>query len=288
MSDLSIGFLESDSLWNNSMSQQWCEVDPTCTDLPIPKYTKKVQPPEDLILNTMSSEECMDMALSVLSKKDDNFTFTKAHWWNPKAISMKTMQKENEKPTLQKGMSKSMSKYNQYDRKTYYCDVCSEKFTKFNDLITHDSTVHIDLLKNFNCKNCGKLFLSKGRLEIHEMVHREKLFQCQLCQKKFTLQKTLDNHLNVHIGLYTCQQCGYKAQNMFTLKTHESTHSLVKNHSCKECEKSFATSSSLRRHNRLVHQKSVLFRCDQCDYTTIQPSNLKYDFCIILYSFLYY
>lgn len=275
MSDLSISFFESDSLWNG-FSQPWNESDPVCTDSPIPKYMKKVQPPEDLINDTISGKECLDIALSVLSKKETNFTYTKANWWNPKAISMKKIQKENEKPILKNGISKSMTKYNRYQRKTYSCNLCLETFTKFNDLIVHDSKVHIDMTKNFSCKKCGKLFLSEDRLKIHENVHREKSFECQLCQKKFTQQKTLDIHLNVHMGLYPCQKCDFKAQTMYNLKMHESTHSKVKEHCCQECKKEFSTISSLRRHNRLVHQKLIWFRCDQCNYSTSQPSNIKY------------
>lgn len=278
LSDLSISFFESDSLWNG-LSQPWNESDLISTVSPVPKYMKKVQLPEDLINDTISGKECLDIAFSVLSKRDTNFTYTQAHWWNPKAISMKNIQKENEKPILRNGISKSMSKYNRYQRKTYSCNVCLETFSKFNDLIVHDSSVHIDMIKNYSCKKCGKLFLSEERLEIHENVHREKSFVCQICQKKFTQRKTLDIHLNVHIGLYTCRICDFKAQSKYNLKIHEGTHSNVKEHHCQECKKEFSTLSSLRRHTRLVHQKLVWFRCDQCNYSTSQPSNIKYDKC---------
>lgn len=283
MSEISIGFFDNDSLWNNSTSQQWsAEFDSLFTDLPFPKYTKKVQPPGDLSVSTLSDKESSDMTSSESNKKDNASIHTKAHWRNPKAISMKTMRKEKNKPALENGMSESLIKYNRYVRKTFNCNICSETFTKFNDLITHDMTVHTDMPKNFSCEKCGKLFLTNERLITHEIVHREKLFECQLCQKKFTRQKTLDTHLNVHIGLYTCDKCGYKASSMNNLKIHESTHSLVKDHCCKECGKSFSTLSSLRRHDRLVHKKLVMYRCGQCDYSTSQPSNFKYDLYTII------
>lgn len=276
MSDLSIGFFENDFLWNNSMLQHLGEVDMTCTDIPVPRYTKKVQPPDDLFTDNISNEECIDIALTVLNEKnDDDFIYTKTQSWNPKAISMNIKQKENEKCFARKRISKSMSKYNRYECKTYNCNLCPEMFTKFNDLLVHDSAAHSDMPKDVCCNKCGKLFLTKGRLEIHETFHREKLFECHLCQKKFTLQKTLDSHLNTHIGLYPCQKCGYKAPSMYNLKIHESTHSLIKSHCCKECDKFFATLSSLRRHDRIVHKNIVLFRCDQCNYSTNQSSSLQ-------------
>lgn len=281
MSELSIGFFENDSLLNNSFLQNWNEGDATCLDLPIPRYTKKVHPPEDISNESITEEECLNMALNELSKNNENFINTKTHLWNPKAISMKTMQKENNEPTSKTGISESMKKYDKYVRKTYNCNLCSETYSKFKDLISHDISVHTNIPMDFGCKVCGKLFLSKERLEIHETVHREKLFVCQLCQKKFTLQKTLDKHLNTHIGLYTCQICDYKAQTKYNLKMHENIHTSVKEHTCKDCEKMFSTLSSLRRHNRIVHQKLVLYRCDQCDYSTVQPSNLKYDFSLL-------
>lgn len=286
MSDLSLSFLDNDSMWNNTILQQWSgEFDTLCTDFPVPKYIKKVQPPESLNIDNASDGESSNVE-NESSKTDDNFIPTKAHWKNPKAISMKTMKKNKEKSAFGNGQSESMSKYNRYVRKTYNCNICPETFTKFNDLIAHDMTIHTDLPKKFCCEKCGKLFLNNERLITHEAIHREKLFECKLCQKKFTHQKTLDAHLNVHIGLYTCEKCGYKASNMYNLKVHESAHSLVKEHCCKECEKYFSTLSSLRRHDRLVHKKLVMFCCDQCDYSTSQPSNFKYDlFSILLIGF---
>ncbi|XP_050423549.1 zinc finger protein 235-like [Adelges cooleyi] len=272
MSDLSIGLLENDSLWN-CMSQHWNDGD-TSTELPLPKYTKKVGPPANSSIGAISDDDCVDMTLDLLSKRNTDYQYNEVHWWNSKAISMKKIEKENSKQS--KGLSKSMAKYNRYYRKTYFCTFCPESFTRFNDLISHDLVVHNDLPKNHFCKKCGKVFLSEGRLQVHENIHREKLFKCQLCLKKFTQKKTLDNHLNVHIGQFMCQICGFKSPNAHNLKIHESTHSLVKNHCCNVCEKNFATMSSLRRHKRLVHQKNVMFRCDLCDYTTMQPSNLKY------------
>ncbi|VVC26530.1 Hypothetical protein CINCED_3A000939 [Cinara cedri] len=276
MSDFSVNFLESDTLWNNitTMSQQSNEVDPTYTESPIPRCTKKLQPPKDLIIDTTSSEECMDTAFSVLRKKDDSCSITKPYSWNPKAISMKAIEKE--KLDLKKGPSRSLYYYKKYFRKTFVCTVCSETFTKFNDLILHESTVHSDIPKKFNCKTCGKLFVSQENLDIHEIVHREKLFQCKLCEKKFTNKKTLGSHMNIHIGLYTCQKCDYKAPTLYNLNMHAMIHSSVKDHCCKDCNKTFATLSSLRRHDRLVHKKLFVFQCDLCDFSTIQPSNFKY------------
>lgn len=275
MSDFSTGFFENDSLWNNYILHQWSEVDMTCTDLPVPKYTKKIRPPEDLLTDTISNEECVDITSTELSMKTNNLMCTKDRRWNPKEISMNTMQKKNEKPASKKRISKSMSKYNRYERKTFSCNICQKMFTKFNDLLIHDSEVHIDMPKNVSCITCGKLFLNKERLEIHKTYHREKLFECHLCQKKFIRQKTLNCHLNVHIGLYPCQNCDYKAHSMYNLKVHQNVHLLEKNHCCKECNKTFTSLSSLRRHDRIIHKNLILFRCNQCDYCTYQASNLQ-------------
>jgi len=266
-------FIQDKNKPNNNIVQQQSneDIDTTCTALPNSKCIKKVQPSDELVFDTMSGKECMNIALNEYIERDNNVIHTKAHCLNPKAISMKTMQKKNE------------NKYNLYCRKTYCCNLCPEKYSKFIELLNHDSTVHCDVPKKFSCKTCGKMFLNIGRLEVHERVHRKKLFQCQLCQKKFVAQKTLNNHMNIHIGLYSCQTCGYKAHNMTNLKVHENTHSAVKNYSCNDCEREFTMLSSLRRHNRLVHQKSEFYRCDQCDFSTNHSSNLKYDLFIHYY-----
>lgn len=286
MSDINPEFFDSDSiLWNNELQQWSGDIDTARTDLTTSKCVKQMRPPSDLVFNTTSGEECMNTVFNELIEKNKNVIHTKTHCWNPKAISMRTMQKENEESISERGISKSMIKYNRYVRKTFHCYLCPEKFSKFSQLLCHDSTVHCDISKNFGCEKCGKLFLSSERLKVHELVHREKLFQCQLCQKKFAARKTLDNHLNTHFGSYSCQKCGYKAHNMKNLKVHENTHSTVKKYCCNKCEKQFAISSSLSRHDRLVHQKSDFYRCNQCDYSTIQPSCLKYDLCILIKHF---
>ncbi|XP_050521795.1 zinc finger protein OZF-like [Daktulosphaira vitifoliae] len=271
MSDLSIGLLENDSLWN-SMSQQWNEGEMS-RDSPLPKYMKKVGTPDMSTNRTESNEACVTTTFNFFAHKNDD-KFKETRWWNPKAISMKTYYESKSKNTT-KGL-KLMTKYHSFYNNKYTCKICPESFTKFNDLILHDSNVHVDFPKNYVCKSCGKLFLSEERLCIHENIHREKLFECHLCLKRFTQKKTLDNHLNVHIGQFTCQICGYKSHNAHNLKIHENTHSSIKLHSCNSCKKDFSTKSSLSRHIRLVHQKNIMFRCNQCDYTTIQPSNLRY------------
>lgn len=48
----------------------------------------------------------------------------------------------------------------------------------------------------FECKTCGMGFYFKGRLEIHELTHGDKVkgFICDLCGKGFGMGKNLDNH----------------------------------------------------------------------------------------------
>ena len=49
---------------------------------------------------------------------------------------------------------------------------------------------------------------------------------------------------------------------------------LPKRYFCKECDKSFSQSQSLRNHTKIVHQ-GFKFKCDSCDKTFNQKRSLK-------------
>lgn len=50
------------------------------------------------------------------------------------------------------------------------CDSCEATFVRYCDLETHVEENHRDF-KGFNCKECGKTFVVKWRLEKHRRIH---------------------------------------------------------------------------------------------------------------------
>ena len=110
------------------------------------------------------------------------------------------------------------------------CEVCHEEFEDTFRLKVHTMSRHSskDDLVEIRCKFCSEIFLSEQVCTDHELqVHGiSPSFQCQVCLKSYSSQKTLKMHSFVHKrgNHLTCKFCGKK----FTYKTRLKSH--IKNH----------------------------------------------------------
>lgn len=163
----------------------------------------------------------------------------------------------------------------------YQCDQCPRIFSHKGNykrhLLSHLDPLNTHLPK-FPCRVCGKRFLNNRTLQTHMRVHTgEKPFKCAVCDRLFSQQGNLLNHIkSVHSNprSHTCEICGKSFNQKATLKDHSLLHTGEKPYVCTVCGMAFTFSSAMRRH-MWIHSGGKPFGCDVCDARFIGKYDLK-------------
>ena len=163
----------------------------------------------------------------------------------------------------------------------YQCNQCSRVFNHKGNykrhLMTHLDPLSLHLPK-YPCDVCGKRFLNNRTLVTHRRVHTgEKPYSCPACDKNFSQQGNLLNHVkSVHSNprSHTCGVCGKSFNQKATLKDHSLLHTGEKPYVCTVCGMAFTFSSAMRRH-MWTHTGGKPFGCDVCQARFIGKYDLK-------------
>nr|XP_054760352.1 histone-lysine N-methyltransferase PRDM9-like [Lytechinus pictus] len=149
----------------------------------------------------------------------------------------------------------------------YKCRHCSSMYSSFSMMRVHEKEMHGGECR-YKCQHCPKQFMERSRYESHLQKHNtDKIFKCTECPRSFASESALRNHQGEHTGLkpFKCPLCGKGfARHEFVNAHIRRLHQVVElKHPCKQCNKRFATSWDLKKHERR-HAGYRPFKCEIC------------------------
>ena len=113
------------------------------------------------------------------------------------------------------------------------------------------SRTHVDTVQS--------VFAQLNQLKAHLLKsHNEGTwFTCNICQKKFTTNGVLKEHLLRHVGVNpcVCSQCPKRFCTMRELKSHQLVHSVYKQFCCGLCSKVFKRRNAVVQHFKMCSNK---------------------------------
>ncbi|KAL7386070.1 hypothetical protein ABVT39_003770 [Epinephelus coioides] len=187
--------------------------------------------------------------------------------------------------------------------RNYDCGHCGKSFQKSSSLKEHVLT-HVQS-RLFKCSHCGVGFSGIGDLKYHQQVDHDKPYQCKQCGKSFISSKCLTKHQQRHeeVGemetaklmsggkhrksgsahrissasrktsvkavyprgrvTHNCPLCGRSFKYRFEFLEHQRFHTAVKPYKCSQCGKAFRTEAHLSRH-RKRKCKNASHICTKC------------------------
>uniref|UniRef100_A0A803TT52 C2H2-type domain-containing protein n=2 Tax=Anolis carolinensis TaxID=28377 RepID=A0A803TT52_ANOCA len=165
----------------------------------------------------------------------------------------------------------------QNEGRMFGCPQCGKCFLQRRDLMLHQRS-HPEVLP-CKCFQCGKCFSQRRSLTIHQRTHTGgKPYKCFQCEKCFSLEKYLKRHEGIHSGVkvkpYKCSQCEKGFNQKKALKVHQRIHTGEKPYQCSQCGKRFSQQGNLINHWR-IHTGEKPYKCLVCAKSFGRSNQLK-------------
>ncbi|XP_063439837.1 histone H4 transcription factor-like [Mytilus trossulus] len=127
-------------------------------------------------------------------------------------------------------------------------------------------------------EGCETVAKNKYKLREHLRSHtQEKVIACPTCGGLFSSRTKFVDHVKRQAGVesqcYQCSHCNKRFSSERLLRDHVRHH--VNQYKCPCCEMTCPTPSSLKSHLRYRHTNEKPFKCDHCDYRAKTFSDLR-------------
>lgn len=83
------------------------------------------------------------------------------------------------------------------DDKPHQCDMCERTFKRIDRLNAHKKYFHSEE-RNFSCPKCNKTFKTRDAMNRHHRIHLPPKYFCHICGKGFVQKYNMRIHQKVH------------------------------------------------------------------------------------------
>lgn len=103
-------------------------------------------------------------------------------------------------------------------------------------------------IMEYKCRKCKASFTRAKDAAYHQKKCVE--CKCSICNKIFTCELALKQHMNIHEKKYECETCHKAFSTKYILTRHTKVHSKQKDFACNYCNSKFTSKYNQKRHEK--------------------------------------